>query len=124
MAAEPSRTEIASGEHKRQEPAQLLLAFAIGALVGIGLAAIWVPERRRRRLPAALSRRYQRMRKASTATLDEIRKAGRPIAGEFREELGASLEAAREELKDMARHQLDQVHQALRREQRKLGGSR
>ncbi len=64
------------------------------------------------------------MRKASTATLDEIRKAGRTIAGEFREELGASLEAAREELKDMARHQLDQMHQALRREQRKLGGSR
>lgn len=124
MTAEPNRTESTSGEHKRQEPAHFLLAFAIGALVGTGLAAIWVPQRRRRRLPAALSRRYRLMRKASTAALDEMRKAGRTILGEFREELGASVEAAREEVKDMVRHQLGQVHQALRREQRKLGRPR
>lgn len=124
MAAERDRREAERGGGQRHEPAHFLLAFVIGALVGTGLAAIWVPERRRRRLPATLGQRYRRVREASTAALGEIRKAGRRIVGEFREELGASLEAAREEFKDMTRQQLDQAHRALRREQRKLGGSR
>ncbi|KPK79534.1 MAG: hypothetical protein AMS25_12340 [Gemmatimonas sp. SM23_52] len=124
MAAARDRTQIEGVGSQRYEPAHFLLAFAIGALVGTGLAAIWVPERRRRRLPAVLGQRYRRVRKASTAALGEIRKAGRRIVHEFREELGASLEAAREEFKDMTRQQLDQAHRALRQEQRKLGGSR
>ena len=122
MAAERDRTETEGGGSQRYEPAHFLLAFVIGALVGTGLAAIWVPERRRRRLPAALGQRHRRVRQAGTTALGEIRKGGRRIVGEFREELGASLEAAREEFKEMTRQHLDQAQRALRREQRKLGG--
>jgi hypothetical protein len=112
-------------ETERGEPAQLLISFGIGALVGIGLAATWVPERRRRRrrrLPAAVGKRYRRVRRAGGAALDEIQRAGHETVADFREELGASLEAAREEFGDMARGQLDQLLKALRREHRKVRG--
>jgi uncharacterized membrane protein YccC len=109
-----------SGEIDRREPAQYFLAFVIGAFVGAGLAGIWIPERRRRRLPEVARRRYRRVRRAGAAALDEIREAGREIAGEFRDELGASLEAAREEFGDMARQQLKHVRGTLRRDRRRL----
>jgi hypothetical protein len=107
-------------ERSRHVPAEFLLALAAGTFVGIGLAAVWVPEKRRRRLPATVRKRYRRVRDASALALDEIRSASREIAGEFREELGANLEAAGEEFKDMARHQLEQVRSTLRRERRKV----
>ncbi|UCF20572.1 MAG: hypothetical protein JSU87_03930 [Gemmatimonadota bacterium] len=97
-----------------------LLAFAIGALVGIGIAATWIPEKTRRRLPALLRDRYRKLRDVGTTRLDDWRDSGRALVGEFREELGSSLEAAREELGDMAGQQLKQMRTALRREARKL----
>ena len=97
-----------------------LLAFAIGALVGIGIATTWIPEKQRRRLPALVRDRYRKLRDASASALDDVRDSGRELVGEFREELGSSLEAAREELGDMAGQQLKQVRAALRREARKL----
>ena len=102
------------------QTAHYLLAFAIGALVGIGVAATWIPEKRRRRLPALVRDRYRKVRDASATALEDMRDAGRELASEFREELGSSLEAAREELGDMAGQQLKQVRAALRREARKL----
>lgn len=97
-----------------------LLAFAVGALVGIAIASIWIPEPRRRRLPGVVRRRYDRVREAGGAAIDELREAGRDITGEFREELGATLEAAREELSDMARQQLENVRAALGRERKRM----
>ncbi len=112
----PGEEESASG----LQTTHYLLAFAIGALVGIGIAATWIPEKTRRRLPALLRDRYRRLQQASAATLGEWRDSGRDLTSEFREELGSSLEAAREELRDMAGQQLKQMRTALRREARKL----
>jgi hypothetical protein len=120
MVERVSRPEPATGETDRRDPAQYLLSFTIGAFVGAGIAAIWFPERRRRRLPAVMGRRYRRVRDASAAVYGEIREAGREIAGEFREDLAAGLEAAREEFKDMARLQLKNVRGSLRREHGKV----
>ncbi|MGD2215408.1 MAG: hypothetical protein PVJ64_01575 [Gemmatimonadales bacterium] len=118
MAGEAQAAGDGSQTFGRRESTQYLLALTIGALVGAGLAATWIPERPRRRLPAIAAKRYRRVRRAGSATLDEIRAAGRELSGEFREELGASLEAAREEFGDMARQQLEQLRNALRRERR------
>jgi hypothetical protein len=96
-----------------------LLAFAVGALVGIAIASIWIPEPRHR-LPRVVRHRYQRVREAGGAALDELREASREITGEFREELGTTLEAAREELSDMARQQLENVRDALSRERKRV----
>ena len=112
-----------SDDHEGGEdrhPRLFILAFIIGTLVGVGLAATWIPERRRRRMTTGLGEGYRRLRKASAAALDDLRRTSGAIASEFREELGASLEAAREEFGDMARHQLDSTRKALRREYRKL----
>ena len=103
-----------------REQAGTALAFAIGAAIGVGIAAIWVPRRRSTRLPAVLGRRYRRVRKAGAAAFDELRDAAREVAGDFREELGASLEAAREEFGEIARKQLAQTRQALSREVSKV----
>ncbi|MGD2152988.1 MAG: hypothetical protein PVG79_06935 [Gemmatimonadales bacterium] len=115
--------EAETGQYDRQtsssgEPAKYLLALTIGALVGAGLAATWIPERPRHKLPAIAAKRYRRVRRAGSVALEEIREAGRELSGEFREELGAALEAAREEFGDMARQQLEQLSKALRRERR------
>jgi predicted acylesterase/phospholipase RssA len=118
MAGEARLAEDGSETIGRGEPIRYILALTIGALVGAGLAATWVPERPRRRLPAIAAKRYRRVRRAGSAALEEIRGAGRELSGEFREELGATLEAAREEFRDMARQQLEQVRKALRRERR------
>lgn len=118
MAAEPQPADEGSRTVGRGEPTRYLLALAIGALVGAGLAATWIPERQRRRLPAVAAKRYRRVRRAGSAALEEIREAGRELSGEFREELGATLEAAREEFRDMVRQQLEHARKALRRERR------
>ena len=99
-------------------PTHHLLAFAIGTLVGMGVANIWIPDRRRSRLPGIVRRRYRRVRKAGSGTLNELRDARREVAHEFREELGATLEAARSELAEIARQQVEGLVQAVRREQK------
>jgi len=104
------------GRHTRE----FVLAFVIGTLVGIGLAATWIPERRRKRMTSGLGEGYRRLRHASASALDDLRRASRSATRDFREELGASLEAAREEFGDMARHQLENTRKALRREYKKL----
>lgn len=114
--------QLDTPENGQREPVERLLVFAIGALVGAGFAAIWIPERRRSRLPARMGKRYRRVCKAGGTAIDEIRKAGREIANDFREELGASLEAAREEFLDMARRQLEQTRRTLQREYKKVRG--
>ncbi len=101
--------------------ATFLLAFIIGTLVGVGLGVTWVPERRRRRL-AGIGERYQRLREMGSGALGEIRRASRDLAGDFREELSASVEAAREEFADMTRQQLKQARKALERERKRLRG--
>lgn len=111
--------EVGSSLTLGRDQASLALAFTIGAAIGVGLAAIWVPERRRSRLPAAVGKRYRHMRKAGGAALDDLRSTAREVAGDFREELGATLEAAREEFMDIARKQIRQTRQALQREQRR-----
>lgn len=122
MAGEARLADDSSERIARGEPTKYLLAFAIGALVGAGLAATWIPERPRRRLPAIAAKRYRRVRRAGSAALAEVREATRELSGEFREELGAALDAAREEFRDMARQQLEQVRKALRRERRVRDG--
>ncbi len=101
--------------------ATFMLAFMIGTLVGVGLGVTWVPERRRRRL-AGIGERYQRLREMGSDALGEIRRASRDLAGDFREELSASVEAAREEFADMTRQQLKQARKALERERKRLRG--
>lgn len=109
-------SETSEGRHTRE----FLLAFVIGTLVGIGLAATWIPERRRRRMTTGFGEGYRRVRKASAAALDDLRRASGAVTRDFREELGASLEAAREEFGEMAHHQLENTRKALRREYKKL----
>jgi hypothetical protein len=118
MAGEARLADDGSQTVGQGEPTKYLLALTIGALVGAGLAATWIPERPRHRLPAIAAKRYRRVRRAGSVALEEFREAGRELSGEFREELGATLEAAREELGDMARQQLEQVWKALRRDRR------
>lgn len=101
-----------------REPAHYLLAFAIGTLVGMGVANVWIPQRHRSRLPGIVRRRSRRIRKVGSAALGELRDAGRELTSEFREELGTTLEAAREELADMARQQLEGLRDTLGREQK------
>ena len=103
----------------RRDQASLVLALAIGAALGVGIAAIWIPERRRRRLPAILGRRYRRVRKASAAALEDFRRAAREASADFRADLGATLEAAREELAELGRRQLQHTRKTLQREHRK-----
>lgn len=103
----------------------LALALGIGAVVGVGIAATWLPRRRRRRrrlLPHQLTRRYRRTRSARSSMADDIRASGQELLADFREELAASLEAAREELSDMARQQLKQLRGTRRRERSKILG--
>lgn len=98
---------------KEEEPdhrKEYLLAFAIGALVGLGLAATWVPEKNRARIRAGIGEGYQRMRRASHR-----------LTSDFREELASGLEAAREELRDMTRQQIRQMRKTLQRERKRLG---
>ncbi len=109
-------SETGDGRHTRE----FFLAFVIGTLVGIGLAATWIPERRRRRMTTGFGEGYRRLRKASAAALDDLRQASGAVTRDFREELGASMEAAREEFGEMARHQLGHTRKALSREYKKL----
>ncbi|MGD8867159.1 MAG: hypothetical protein PVI01_06005 [Gemmatimonadales bacterium] len=98
---------------KEDEPdhrKEYLLAFAIGALVGVGLAATWIPEKNRARIRAGIGEGYQRMRRAS-----------RRLTSDFREELASGLEAAREEFRDMTRQQIRQMRKTLQRERKRLG---
>jgi uncharacterized membrane protein YccC len=122
MVAQGTRTVDDSAESDRGLAAEFVLAFTIGALIGIGLAVTWVPERRRRRLPARVGHGYRRLREVGATALDDLRRSSREAASEFREELGASLEAAREELGEIARQQLEQARKAMRRERRKPRG--
>ena len=109
-------SETDQGRHTRV----FFLAFVIGTLVGIGLAATWIPERRGRRMTTGFGEGYRRLRKASAAALDDLRRTSGAVTRDFREELGASLEAAREEFGEMARHQLENTRKTLRREYKKL----
>ncbi|NIN70881.1 MAG: hypothetical protein GTO46_02875 [Gemmatimonadetes bacterium] len=118
MAAEAQPADDGTETIGRGETTRYLLALTIGALVGAGLAATWIPERQRRRLPALAAKRYRRVRRAGSAALEEIREAGRELSGEFQEEIGATLEAAREEFRDMVRQQLEHARKALRPERR------
>jgi len=93
-------------DHRRE----YLLAFAIGALVGVGLAATWIPEKNRARIRAGIGEGYERMRRAS-----------RRLTADFREELASGIEAAREELKDMTRQQIKQMRRTVQRERKRLG---
>ncbi len=120
MVAHLHRSRGKSTERGAGRSTSFLLAFVIGALVGIGLGVTWIPERRRRRLTASVGERYQRLRDASGAALGDMRRAGRDMVGDFREELGSSLEAAREEFADMTRQQVRQVRKALERERKRL----
>jgi len=104
----------------RGHKTQFLMAFAIGALVGIGLAATWIPERRRKRLTTGIGEGYRRLRRASAAALDDVRRTSAEVASDFREELRASLDVARGEFGDMARKQLDHARETLKRERKKL----
>ena len=104
-----------SSDEDGRIPLELLVAFAIGTFVGVGLAATWVPERSRRALPP-LARGYRRARDAGAKVLAEARRRGSDMAVEFREELAANLEAAREEIGDMTREQLAKAHEILQRE--------
>ncbi len=115
--------ENSADESTRERPAptHLMLAFGIGALVGIGVAVTWLPERRRRRgLPRYLTQRYQRAREASGAALSDLRGAGRELISDFRDELAANVEAAREQLAETTRDQLEGLRKPVRRERRKL----
>ena len=100
----------------------LALAFAIGAVVGVGIALTWIPERSRRRVGPTIVRGYEKARRASAETLEDARRRGGELAAEFREELAANLEAAREEFSDMARKQMKSAKKALKREYSKLRG--
>ena len=112
-----------TGTNEPRDLARLLLAFGVGALVGIGVVTTWLPERKhRRRPPPGIGRSYHRARDAGAAALGELRSTGRALAADFREELGAGLEAAREEFSDMARQQLDHLRKALRQERKKPFG--
>lgn len=102
--------------------AGLALAFAIGALVGVGIALTWIPEPSRRRVGPTIVKGYQRARRAGAETLEEARRRGGELAAEFREELAANIEAAREEFSDMARKQVKSAKKALKREYSKLRG--
>ena len=102
-------------EETRRQAAGLALAFAIGALVGVGLAVTWIPGLKRRPAPAIV-RGYRRAREASGAALSEARQWGSDLAAEFREELAANIEAAREEFVDMARKQLGSARKTLEKE--------
>jgi hypothetical protein len=100
--------------------AALLASFAIGAAVGLGLALVWVPERRHGRLPPAVGRRYERARRLGAETLDEIRRAAGRATGQIREELAVDLEAARGELADIARDQVERFRKKLERQYRRV----
>lgn len=103
-----------------QEPVHLALAFIIGTLIGAGIAATWVPERRRSRVPDFVQKPYKRAREASSAAIEDFRRTSRDLAGDFRDELAANIEAARQEFKDLAEQQVGQVRKTLRRERKKL----
>jgi hypothetical protein len=117
-AAEEDRTGAPAGRPVGAA-ARLLVAFGIGAALGFAVAALSVPERRRSRLPELLDRQYRRVRRASGAALGEIRTTGRRLARDLREEMGASLEAAREQLGEMTRDQLRQLIKGARRKRRR-----
>ncbi len=119
MGALTEKFRKSSGDDVANRSATFLLAFIIGTLVGVGLGVTWVPERRRQRL-AGIGERYQRLRAMGRGALGDLGRAGRDLAGDFREELSASLEAAREEFADMTRQQLKQARKALERERKRL----
>lgn len=121
MGALTEKFRKTSGDGVADRSATFLLAFIIGTLVGVGLGVTWVPERRRQRL-AGLSERYQRLREMGSGALSDIRRTGRDLVGDFREELSANLEAARVEFADMTRQQLKQARKALERERKRLRG--
>jgi signal transduction histidine kinase len=98
-----------------------IAAFGIGAAVGIALALIWVPEPRRRRGPQTLARGYDRARDAGGSAIREVRRVARESAAELKEDLAATLEAAREELTEMTGEQLEKAREYLEREYRNLG---
>lgn len=102
------------------EGAGLLAAFTIGAAVGVALALVWIPERRRSRLPESLETPYRRVRDRSSETVEQVRKAAGRTVSELREELAATLEAAREDLTGMTREHLERSRKVLEREYRNL----
>ena len=104
------------------QPAGLLLAFTIGALVGVGLAVTWIPRRPKSRPQPRVVRGYHRAREAGSSALREGRRLGAELTSEFREELAANIEAAREELVDVARKQVKKTRRALQREYSKYIG--
>ena len=107
-------------DQRETEPVHLALAFIIGTVIGAGIAATWVPERRRSKVPAFVEKPYKRARKASSAAFDDFRRTSRDLASDFREELAANIEAARHEFKDLAEQQVGQMRKALRRERKRL----
>lgn len=119
---ETEEMEEADSHSDRSYATGLALAFAIGAVVGVGIAVTWIPERSRRRVGPTIVKGYQRARRAGADALDEARRRSRDLAAEFREELASNLEAAREEFSDIARKQVTSAKKALKREYSRLRG--
>ena len=110
---------------------EFMMAFAVGALLGVGAALLLAPDppTRREKLMKELkpyrkklkkgtaSARKQMGRRASAAADvgDELVEAGRAVARDLRDEVADLVAEARSEIASTVEHQLEAAQDALRK---------
>ena len=121
---------------RNESSSEFVMAFAVGALLGVGAALLLAPDppTRREKLMKELkpyrkklgkktaSARRQMGRGASAAAEmgDELVEAGRAVARDLREEVADLVAEARSEIAATVENQLDAAQDALKKGARRI----
>jgi gas vesicle protein len=122
---------IKDSQMRETDSVDLVTAFAIGAMIGVGATLLLRPDppsageqifkrfkpiaKRAKKAVYRVGRNYDRTVKQSRAASRELGSAGKDILDDLRDQVEEVLSSARHELSDSARKQLKTAQRALRR---------
>lgn len=116
---------------------EFVVAFAVGALLGVGAALLLAPDppTRREKIMKELKPYRKKLRKGTKSARKELGKrasvasdygeelvaAGRAVAEDLREEVADLVAEARSEITATVESQLDDARRALKRGRKRIG---